>query len=67
MRTVATIRNPYCGFGVTAPQLRACPYLNGTGDKTCQTGCYDEPVCMTSYPGPRPTHSIVSRRHGGAS
>lgn len=27
-----------------------CPYYLGTGDRTCKSGCYDEPRCITDEP-----------------
>lgn len=30
--------------------LSVCPYFQGTGEKSCVTGCYDEPHCHTDRP-----------------
>lgn len=27
-----------------------CPYLQGTGNRTCVSGCWDEPRCVTDKP-----------------
>jgi hypothetical protein len=27
-----------------------CPYYQGTGDRTCKSGCWQEPVCITGEP-----------------
>jgi hypothetical protein len=41
-----------------------CPYLTQTGDKSCRSGCWQEPICQTDVPyyidgeytwGPEPT------------
>jgi hypothetical protein len=28
----------------------ACPYYAGTGDRTCKSGCWQEPSCITDEP-----------------
>ncbi len=30
--------------------LAACPYYAGTGKQTCQSGCWQEPSCITDKP-----------------
>lgn len=30
--------------------LGLCPYLRGVGEKTCQSGCWEEPRCQTDMP-----------------
>jgi hypothetical protein len=27
-----------------------CPYYQGTGDRTCKSGCWEEPRCVTDEP-----------------
>lgn len=28
----------------------SCPYYAGTGDRTCKSGCWQEPACITGEP-----------------
>ena len=28
----------------------SCPYYQNTGDRTCKSGCWDEPRCITGMP-----------------
>lgn len=30
--------------------LASCPYYAGTGKRTCQSGCWEEPSCITDEP-----------------
>lgn len=38
------------GWGAPPVALDECPYNRGTGSRTCNLGCWDEPRCITDAP-----------------
>lgn len=40
----------HLGWGPAPVDLDECPYNRGTGTRTCMSGCWDEPICITNAP-----------------